>query len=379
MHSPAAVPVPPSTSSMPGDSHSMVSLPAGAALVIDPIGTILIDRQPFPLPHLRTSCLQGRSLEEIAPPALGEGLRRLWHSFSRDGSSHVSEMELSLEAQEPVHYSLSLGALAHPEFPDLCVITVRDVRRRTDEVQDLLGTIQTLRERCREWEVTTRTAAHDVRSSLSAMTGFLQLLLRNRAQLPPGAETSLVQALQIGKRVQEGLKALQKSSEPQPLDAKRVALAPLGQRLFQALQAAYPGEAFTWHVESTDEAVRVPMTLTWGVLWNVLTNAVKYRREDRPLHIGLRAWVADGAIQLEVSDSGRGIPEGAEEAVFAWGQRRGGPLRVEGSGFGLFSARQQLASCGGRIWIEPCADGARVRMALPLEAERPLAQRESTG
>lgn len=351
------------------DCAVAVSLPEGAAFVVSPTGKVLLDRRPFPLAPLRTSPLHGRRLEEIEPPALGEGLCRLWHSFTQDRSFHVSEMELSLEVQEPVsHYSLSLAALAHPDFPDHCVITVRDVRRRTEEVQDLLDTIQTLRERSEQWEIATRTAAHDVRSSLAAMTGFLQLLLRDSGTLSKGAEKSAIQALQIGKRLQGVLKDLQVSGEPHPIDTKQVTLTPLGQRLFQALHAAYPAVAFTWHVESTDQAVRVPMTLTWGVLWNLLTNAVKYRHKHRPLHIGLRAWVADAAIQLEVRDSGRGIPKGEEEAVFAWGERGDNRQGVEGSGFGLFSARRKLASCGGKIWVEPCAEGALFRISLPLNA-----------
>jgi signal transduction histidine kinase len=290
----------------------------------------------------------------------------------------VSEVELSLEPQDPVvHYSLSLGAGAHPDFPDLCVITVRDIQRQTNEVQELLDTIQALRERCNRWEVTTRTTAHDVRSSLAALNGFLQLSLRGRAKLPAGVEEHLGQALQVGKRLVGVLADLEQSREPQALDSERVTIAALGQRLFHALQAAYPAVPFTWHVEGTDEVARVPMTIAWGVLWNVLTNAVRHRRADRPLHIGLRTWVADAAVQLEVRDSGMGIAAGEEEAVFGWGRRGLETDGVEGSGFGLFSARQCLASCGGKIWIEPCPEGALVRISLPLADEQPLTREGS--
>jgi signal transduction histidine kinase len=345
--------------------------------VVGPTGNVLVARTPFPFPHPSTSSLQGRSLEEIEPPALGQNLRRLWRSFCRDGSLQVSEMQIGLEPQNPVvHCSLSLGAVAHPDFPDLCVITVRDVQRHSTEVQDLLGIIQALREQCNQWEVTTRTTAHDVRSSLSALTGFLQLSLRDPAQLPAGIEEHLGRALQIGKRLQGLLRDIEKNREPQALDVERVAIAPLGHRLFQALHAAHPEVAFTWHVESTDAAARASMSVTWSVLWNILTNAVKYRREDRALHIGLRAWVAEGAMQLEIRDSGKGIPEGDEEAVFGWSHRCADADGVEGSGFGLFSARQRLTPCGGKIWIEPCPDGALVRISLQLESEEPLAQGE---
>ena len=379
-HLTAATPPRGASSPAPGESSSSVFLPAGAALVVGPTGNVLVARKPFPLPHLSTSSLQGRSLEEIDPPALGQSLRRLWHSFCRDGSLQISEMQIGLEPKDPVvHCSLSLGAVAHPDFPDLCVITVRDVKRHSTEVQDLLGMIQALREQCNRWEVTTRTTAHDVRFSLSAMTGFLQLSLRDSAQLPAGVEKRLLQALQVGKRLQGLLRDIEKNSEPQALDVERVAIAPLGQRLFHALHAAYPEESFTWHVESTDAAARASMSITWAVLWNVLTNAVKYRREDRALHIGLRAWVEDGAMQLEIRDSGQGIPEGEEEAVFGWSHRCNDTDGVEGSGFGLFAARQRLASCGGRIWIEPCPDGALVRISLPLEEEQPLPGKGNSG
>lgn len=352
------------------EAHPPIAFPPGAALVVSPTGRVLVERKPFPVPHLRGTTLRGRCLDEIGPPALGESLQRLWQSFRQDGALHVSEVGIGLEAHNPVvHYSLSLAAGPHPEFPDLCVVTVRDVRRHAHEVQDLLGTIESLREECTRWETATRTTAHDVRSSLSALVGFVQLSLQASRERPCEVAENLVRALQIGKRLLGVLKDWEESRQPRTRDTEQVTIAALGQHLFQALHAAYPQEVFTWHVESTDEVIRVPMTVAWNALWNVLTNAIKYRSPHRPLHIGLRAWSADATVQLEVRDSGRGIPSGEEETVFDCGHRGANTAGVEGNGLGLYSVRQYLASCGGRIWFAPCPDGALVRITLPLSPD----------
>ncbi len=356
-------------------STPSIFLPPGAALVVGPNGSILLGCNPFPFFHMEGSSLRGRCLEEIEPPALGESLGRLWRSFCRDKSLHVSEVEIGLEPGKPVaHYSLSLGAAPHPVSCDYCVITVRNVTRHTSEVQDLLSTLQTLREQCSRWEVTTRTVAHDVRSSLSAMTGFLQLSLLEKENISPVVEDHLVRAFQIGKHLLGVLRDLEQCSEPLLHNLEKVTVTALGQRLFHALQAAFPEVLFTWHVESTDEVVHVPIRITWSALWNVLTNAVKYRHQDRPLHIGLRAWIENDTVQLQLRDNGKGIPGGEEEAVFDHGWRGGHAEGTNGSGFGLFSARRQLAAYGGRIWIQPAPDGAVIRVSLPMDGGQPVTQ-----
>jgi signal transduction histidine kinase len=244
-------------------------------------------------------------------------------------------------------------------------VTVRDLTHGRGRLASLLDTIDSLRLQKDQCEAAARTAAHDVRSSLAALTGFIRLALLQPDRISAEASGHLSQALQIGKQIHAQLDVVLHGArhlEPQP---ERVELGPMGQRLFTALRAAYPEVSFTCCVDTTDQTVRAPPAVVWGVLWNLLVNALKYRRADRVLHIELRAWREGPEVCVEVRDNGRGIPPGEREKVFARGRRGSNALDVEGTGLGLYSARRGLDTWEGRIWVEPSGEGSILRVALP--------------
>jgi signal transduction histidine kinase len=139
-------------------------------------------------------------------------------------------------------------------------------------------------------------------------------------------------------------------------------------RLFAALEAAHPEAGFSWCVDAGAATLRSNPAALWSLLWGLLDNAVKYRSPERPLHLSFRARSKDATVEFEVQDNGIGIPPGEEEAVFELGQRGSNAARVEGSGLGLSSARVLARTCGGRVWAEPCPEGALFRITLPAAA-----------
>jgi signal transduction histidine kinase len=229
----------------------------------------------------------------------------------------------------------------------------------------LLDTIDSLRLQKDQCEAAARTAAHDLRSSLMAMTGFIRLPLLEPDRISAEASGYLRQALEIGKQIHAHLDVVLHGArhlEPQP---ERVELSPLGQRLFSALRAAYPTVSFTWCVDAAEQTLRAPSTVVWDVLWNLLVNAVQYRHPQRSLHVELRAWGRAAEVCVEVRDNGRGIPPGQQERIFQRGRRGSNAADVDGTGLGLYSARRRLDACGGALWVEPSGEGSAFRMTLP--------------
>ena len=114
--------------------------------------------------------------------------------------------------------------------------------------------------------------------------------------------------------------------------------------------------------------VPVDELLLEQVFINLLENAARYTAPGTP--IAVRAWAEDGAVVVEVSDRGPGVPLGEEEAVFRKFYRGGasGTLPAGGAGLGLTICRGIIAAHGGRIWVEsPRGGGAAFRFTLPLE------------
>jgi two-component system sensor histidine kinase KdpD len=116
-----------------------------------------------------------------------------------------------------------------------------------------------------------------------------------------------------------------------------------------------------------DDLPLVPLdgVLVEQLLTNLLENAFRHGEGGR---VGLTARALEGAVEVEVSDQGPGIPDGLRERVFEKFYRSPGASADGGVGLGLAICRAIVRLHGGRIWIEEApGGGASFRFTLPLE------------
>ncbi|MEZ5375570.1 MAG: hybrid sensor histidine kinase/response regulator [Acidimicrobiales bacterium] len=98
---------------------------------------------------------------------------------------------------------------------------------------------------------------------------------------------------------------------------------------------------------------------------NILTNSVKYRSPDRPLHISVAARRVGPMVRLSFTDNGKGVPAEACERVFRILERLE-PGATSGLGFGLAICRRIIGGFDGEIWMEPAEHvGTTVHVELP--------------
>ena len=105
------------------------------------------------------------------------------------------------------------------------------------------------------------------------------------------------------------------------------------------------------------------------VLFNLIQNAIRHTPPDGSVTV--RAEGVDGAVEVEVADTGGGIVPEARERVFEPFYRADAARHEPGAGLGLAIARAIVEAHGGAIWLEDAPAGTRVRFRLP--AERQLA------
>jgi signal transduction histidine kinase len=101
------------------------------------------------------------------------------------------------------------------------------------------------------------------------------------------------------------------------------------------------------------------------VLFNLIQNAIRHTPADGSVTV--RAQPTGEALEIEVADTGAGIPTAERERVFeAFFQGSSRAARTDGSaGLGLAISRAIVEAHGGRIWVADGADGTRVRFSLP--------------
>jgi len=91
-----------------------------------------------------------------------------------------------------------------------------------------------------------------------------------------------------------------------------------------------------------------------SVLYNLLSNAFKYRSPERNLQVGIGCGTEGDYHVLTVRDNGLGMDMRQEEKIFALFKRL--HAHVEGTGIGLYIVKKMIENAGGKIEVESRVD-----------------------
>jgi len=86
-----------------------------------------------------------------------------------------------------------------------------------------------------------------------------------------------------------------------------------------------------------------------SILFNILSNAIKYKSPNRPLEVTIRTEKSDNFILLSIQDNGLGIAKNDIKKIFGVFQRA--HKHVEGTGVGLYLAKKSITNAGGDIEV----------------------------
>lgn len=89
---------------------------------------------------------------------------------------------------------------------------------------------------------------------------------------------------------------------------------------------------------------------------NIISNALKYSKEDIPLQIIIKSEEFDDFYQIAITDNGIGIEQEYFEKIFIIFQRLHGKEKYEGNGMGLAIVKKIVDKLNGKIWVESQVD-----------------------
>jgi signal transduction histidine kinase/CheY-like chemotaxis protein len=105
---------------------------------------------------------------------------------------------------------------------------------------------------------------------------------------------------------------------------------------------------------------------------NLISNAIKYRREDVPLRVHLAARQEGPNWRITVRDNGMGFDPAYSNLIFEAFKRLHGP-GTPGTGLGLAICRRIVEAHGGTIWAESRpGQGSDFHFTLPAAAVEPV-------
>ena len=253
-----------------------------------------------------------------------------------------------------------------------------------DELALVAGDIEALAANLRREELTRATLedarrqllaaiSHDVRTPLTS----LRLLSAALADDLVDGPTRLEYVSRIGVHVRAISALIDDLFELSRLEAgdiswtmERVPLEELVLETVDAMRAQAEAGSVSMHAELTNdlEAARANPEQIQRVLFNLIQNAIRHTPADGSVTV--RATGAADAVEVEVVDTGHGIPLAERERVFdAFVQGSDRVSRSDGSaGLGLAISRAIVEAHGGRIWIEDASIGTTIRFSLPAAA-----------
>jgi two-component system CheB/CheR fusion protein len=87
-----------------------------------------------------------------------------------------------------------------------------------------------------------------------------------------------------------------------------------------------------------------------SIIYNLITNAIKFRNPDRPSEISINARYENGFSVLTVKDNGIGMHPNEYEKIFSMYGRLN--ENIDGQGIGLYLIRKIINAAGGKILVE---------------------------
>jgi len=96
--------------------------------------------------------------------------------------------------------------------------------------------------------------------------------------------------------------------------------------------------------------IKFPRKNLRSIIYNLLGNAIKYKKEDSNLEITLQSRSEDHYVLLEVKDNGIGISTEDQKSIFEKSARFN--KNIEGTGMGLYIIKSMMENNGGLIEVE---------------------------
>jgi signal transduction histidine kinase len=220
------------------------------------------------------------------------------------------------------------------------------------------------------------TASHELRSPLTSVQGFAELLMLERDKLSPQqadtVEIILDNTRHLGRLLNDLLDLARSDAgrltiKPAPTDVASLVEDPVRTMLSQT-QAKQ--QSLTQEIQPALPHVSVDRDRIRQVLVNLLTNAHEYCPEKASIHVAATG-NGDG-VELSVSDNGPGMAADQLEHIFERFTRGDAGLtqHVGGTGLGLAISKSLVELHGGRIAVKSIpGEGSTFHVWLPALQE----------
>ena len=260
----------------------------------------------------------------------------------------------------------------------------REIRRNLSEKkkrEGLIDELQASNEKNRQLLQFRRnlmqTVSHELRTSLTAISGNAELLLRDEVPEDRTRHIRIVResADRMASMTTELLEFFRLENRKEKLNIRPFrsgSIATVLETEFAPLAEAKGIEFVTDN--RTTEVLGGDKERILRIGSNLLSNALKFTRSGR---ITLHTDYKDGLFTLSVQDTGTGIPKEKQEQIFAPFERLGNAVTQDGFGLGLAIVANLVKLMQGSASVESePGKGSRFTVVLPLPKAEEVPEEE---
>lgn len=242
-------------------------------------------------------------------------------------------------------------------------------RKLREEVEERARVEEELRARNLELDAFSRSVAHDLRGSVAVVDGFAQNAL---AALREGDREAVRECLEMVRqgarrmdRFMEALLAYARAGHRLEAGAES-RLDHLLAEVRESLREEMRTAGATLEVVGPLPVLRVDYVLLYQVMYNLLSNALKYCPEGRAPRVEVGCKLEGERAVLWVRDNGIGISPEDRERIFQPFTRIG-DHPTSGLGIGLATVKRAVEGWGGEVWMDSTpGEGSTFYFTVPL-------------
>ena len=245
----------------------------------------------------------------------------------------------------------------------------KKVRERTDE---LYKSVEELRKINNDLDNFIYTASHDLKSPVSNIEGLIHGLFDELGEETVNNNVSL-KSFQIMidssiKRFQSTIKELTEIAKIQKGDKENLEEIDLEELLddvkFSIASLILKADAEIIADFSQARKVKFVRKNLKSILYNLISNGIKYNSPQRPPVIHIKSLASPQYITLIVEDNGLGIKPDNIDKIFTMFKRFHD--HVEGTGIGLYIVKRIVENAGGKIEVSSTeGKGSSFKIMLP--------------
>lgn len=215
------------------------------------------------------------------------------------------------------------------------------------------------------------SVTHDIRTPLTAITGYAQALHRDllknntdRRSLKH-VESVIAAAKRLNSVVQDMVDTTLLEAKQMEMNIEPVLLQSIIGQLQQRTWPAMDLDRLRIHAAADLPPVLADTVRLERIILNLVNNALKYSPQDTV--VTLEAKASGRKLIVSVSDHGVGIGASDLPHVFSGLAKLGEATKAGGLGMGLHMAKMMVEAMGGRIWVESKPGrGSTFYFTLPL-------------